>query len=283
MRPLRISAISYLNTAPLMWDLERGNCGRDFETDYTLPSACAAALRSGAADIGIISAFAYAGIPGLVIVPDVAIASLGAVRSILLISNKPLDDVRSVALDTSSMTSVALTRVLFEKFWGGGRQFRAMAPELDRMLEDCDAGLIIGDPALRIDRGRYITFDLAEEWHRLTGKPFVFAFWAVRKDALREARPDLDVAAVFQQSRDHGLQPAALEEIAQVWSPRTGLSPAEVKQYLTQNIHYYLDAECLAGMLLFFQLATDCGLLAGMPELNFLELARIVAGSVRPG
>src|SRR5690242_13623975 len=141
MRPLRISAISYLNTAPLMWDLERGKWGRDFDSDYTLPAACAAALRTGAADIGIIPALAYAGISGLVIGPDVAIASVGAVRSILLISKKPLDRVRSVALDTSSMTSVALTRVLFGKFWGGGCQFRAMAPDLDRMLEDCDAGL----------------------------------------------------------------------------------------------------------------------------------------------
>src|SRR3954469_22637542 len=105
MSRLRISAISYLNTALLLWDFEHNPPRPEFEIDYTLPSACAAALRSGAADIGIIPAFAYAGTPGLVIVPDVAIASLGAVRSILLISNKPLHDVRSVALDTSSMTS----------------------------------------------------------------------------------------------------------------------------------------------------------------------------------
>ncbi len=279
MRRLRISAISYLNTAPLMWDFERGLHAQDFEISYTLPAACAAALSQGTADIGIIPAFAYAGIPDLVILPGIAIASRAAVRSILLISKQPLGEVRSVALDTSSMTSVALTRVLFEKFWGGRREFHAMEPDLDRMLAASDAALIIGDPALRIDRRHYITFDLAEEWRRLTGKPFVFAFWAVRRVALEELRPGLDVTSVFQQSREHGLEPAALNQIARDWAPRTGLSPAEVKQYLTQNIYYYLDRNCLDGMRLFFRLAAECGLLASAPELHFLEPAPVTAGA----
>src|SRR5689334_9801336 len=117
---MRISAISYLNTAPLMWDFEHGAAGKLFEIGYTIPSQCAAELESGSADIGIIPAAAYATIPRLSILPEVAIAAAGAVRSILLISRKPLDEIRTVALDSSSLTSVALTRVLFEKFWGGG-------------------------------------------------------------------------------------------------------------------------------------------------------------------
>jgi chorismate dehydratase len=278
MRRLRLSAISYLNTAPLMWDFEHADAGADFDIEYTLPSSCAAALAAGTADIGIIPAFAYAGIPGLVILPDVAIASRGAVRSILLVCKVPLERVRTVALDTSSMTSVALTRVLFEKFWGSGREFRAMAPDLDRMLTACDAALIIGDPALRIERSRYITLDLAEEWRRLTGKPFVFAFWAVRREALAQMRRGLDLAQVFQQSRDHGLQPAALAQIARHWAPRTGLSEAAVTQYLKENIHYSLDQECLGGMELFFRLAAECGVLASTPELFFWEAAAVEQG-----
>ncbi len=187
MRRLRISAISYLNTAPLMWDFEHGDAGSEFEISFTVPSRCAEALRAGIADIGIIPAAAYATIPDLVVLPRIAIASRRAVRSILLLSKVPLEKIRTVALDTSSMTSVALTKVLFAKFWGGGRSFHSMPPDIDAMLQHHDAGLLIGDPALRVDRSRYVTYDLAEEWIRYTGKPFVFAFWAVRRDALQRS------------------------------------------------------------------------------------------------
>ena len=186
MRRLRISAISYLNTAPLMWDFEHGEPGRQFDISYTLPSSCAQDLQAGTADIGIIPAAAYALIPGLRILPGVAIASRCAVRSILLVSKVPLQEIRTVALDTSSMTSVALIKVLFEKCLGGGRTFAPMAPDVEQMLGQHDAGLLIGDPALQIDRSRYRTLDLADAWIRFTGKPFVFAFWAVREEALQE-------------------------------------------------------------------------------------------------
>src|SRR6266536_89710 len=130
---MRISAISYLNTAPLMWDFEHGPAGRDFDISYTVPSQCAAELANGTTDIGIIPSAAYATIPNLAIIPGVAIASKQAVRSILLVSHKPLEEIRTVALDNSSLTSVALTRVLFEKFWGGQRTFASAAPDLDAM------------------------------------------------------------------------------------------------------------------------------------------------------
>src|SRR5712692_9705020 len=128
MSRLKISAISYLNTAPLMWDFEHAEAGADFDISYTIPSACAEALRAGTSDIGIIPAAAYATVPDLVIIPDVAIASRRAVRSILLVSKRPVDSlwkqVRTVALDTASMTSVALAKILFAK-WLGGKIGRA--------------------------------------------------------------------------------------------------------------------------------------------------------------
>jgi chorismate dehydratase len=271
MRRLRISAISYLNTAPLMCDFEHGDAVRDFDVSYTIPSACARALEAGTADIGIIPAAAYAVIPGLRILPDVAIASRRAVRSILLVSKVPVEEIRSVALDTSSMTSGALTKIIFEKWLGGGRTFAPMEPEIDKMLAEHDAGLLIGDPALRIDRERYFTLDLAEEWIRHTGKPFVFAFWAVRGDALREVSPDQDLAGVFQQSRDHGLGRENLRTIARAWAPRVGLSEDEVLRYLTENIHYYLDRQCLEGLRLFYGYAAEIGALPSTPALDFVE------------
>ncbi|MGA2348275.1 MAG: menaquinone biosynthesis protein [Candidatus Sulfotelmatobacter sp.] len=281
MRRLRISAISYLNTAPLMWDFEHGGlehkAGREFDISYTLPSTCAQSLAEGTSDIGIIPAAAYAEIPGLQILPDVAIASRRAVRSILLVSKVPLEEVRTVALDTSSLTSVALTKVLFAKWLGGGRTFSPMAPEIDQMLSGHDAGLLIGDPALKIDRKRYHTLDLAEEWIRHTGKPFVFAFWAVRSDALAEAAPSLDLPAVFQNSRDHGLEPSSVNQIAREWAPRLDISEADVKSYLTQNIHYQLDPGCLEGLQLFYRYAAEIGALPATPELQFVDATKAVA------
>ena len=143
MRRLRISAISYLNTAPLMWDFEHGDAGAEFDISYTVPSGCAAQLSDGSADIGIIPAAAYATIPDLLILPGVAIASRHQVRSILLVSKVPLEKIRTVALDTCSLTSVALTKVLFAKGWGGGRRFTPMEPDVDEMLKSQDAGLVI--------------------------------------------------------------------------------------------------------------------------------------------
>jgi chorismate dehydratase len=271
MRPLRISAISYLNTAPLMWDFEHAEAGRDFDISYTLPSACAQNLAAGGADIGIIPAAAYAQIPGLMVLPGVAIASRRAVRSILLVSRVPIDQVRTVALDTSSMTSVALTKVLFEKWLGGGREFAPMPPDIEKMLAQHDAGLVIGDPALQIDRSRNYTLDLAEEWIRRTGKPFVFAFWAVREAAMSEAAPVQDLADVFQRSRDHGLESASLDRIVREWAPRLGLSEFEARSYLTESIYYHLDAACLEGLHLFYRYAAEIGALPHAPKMSFLN------------
>jgi chorismate dehydratase len=285
MRRLRISAISYLNTAPLMWDFEHDfhpfaknakGWGTHFDISYTVPSLCARALAEGTGDIGIIPAAAYAQIPGLVALPDVAIASRRAVRSILLVSRIPVDQVRSVALDTSSMTSVALTKILFEKWMGGGRAFASMEPDLEKMLAACDAGLLIGDPALKVDRRKYHTVDLAEEWIRFTGKPFVFAFWAVRGEALREADPALDLASIFRDSRDHGLMPDAVERISREWAPRLGLSEADVVRYLRENIYYQLDAACIEGLELFYRYAAEIGALPGSRELLFVPAPNTV-------
>ena len=286
MSRLKISAISYLNTAPLMWDFEHGEAGVDqvadpfagYDISYTIPSACAEALRAGTADIGIIPAAAYATVPDLVIIPEVAIAARRAVRSILLVSKVPINrlskqslrrQVRTVALDTSSLTSVALAKILFAKWLGGARDYKPMAPDLDAMLGACDAALLIGDPALQVDRTRYFTLDLAEEWVARTGKSFVFAFWAIRKQAL-DGRNGRAITEAFKQSRDHGLSPKKLEAIAQEWAPRLGLTVEFVRVYLTHNIHYYLDPPCLEGLALYYRLAAEIGALPRAPELQFV-------------
>jgi len=143
-----------------------------------------------------------------------------------------------------------------------------MAPDLETMLGACDAALLIGDPALQVDRTRYFTLDLAEEWVARTGKSFVFAFWAIHKQALA-GRNGAAIAEVFNQSRDHGLSPQPLEAIAQEWAPRLGLTVEVVRVYLMHNIHYYLDSPCLEGLALYYRLAAEIGALPPAPSLRF--------------
>ncbi len=278
MSRLKIAAISYLNTAPLLWDFDRSPSSSDFEMSYTLPADCAEALRSGTADIGIVPVASYATIPDLLVVPDVAIAARRAVRSILLVSDASESNVskehylagmRSIALDTSSMTSAALTKILFAKWLGGPRHYKPMAPNLDVMLAECDAALLIGDPALQVDRSRYFTLDLAEEWNACTGKPAVFAFWAIRKQAL-SGRDRVTITNTFKGSRDRGLLPKNLELIAEDWADRLSIPINDVQTYLTCNIHYYLDSPCLEGLHLFYRYAAEVGALPRAPELEFL-------------
>jgi chorismate dehydratase len=273
MPPLRISAISFLNTAPLMWDFENGEPAallrQRFDISYTIPSRCAEQLKEGSADIGIIPVAAYTTIPDLVIVPDVAIAAKNKVRSILLVSKVSLEKIRSVATDDSSRTSAALVEIYLRKFVGTNPGFSRQKPDLKTMLQWHDAALLIGDPALQAHVTGYFVYDLAEEWKRWTGRPFVFAFWAVRKGALLEQGAACNIAQVFQQSRDNGLK--HIPEIASAWAPKLGLSAKLIAEYLTENVDYSLDADNLEGLRLFYRYGVEYGVFAGVPNLAFLE------------
>jgi chorismate dehydratase len=270
VRRLKVAAISYLNTAPLMWDFDWGTLRQRYEVAYTLPSACAEMLRAGTADIGIIPAAAYATIPGLAIIPDVAIATRGPVASIFLVSNVPLEQIRTIAADTSSRSSVALLKVLCAKKWEITPEFTPAEPKIKQMLKSAHAALIIGDPALLLKRNHDLdalhVFDLGEEWVTWTGKPFVFAFWAVRN----AANPDAQVASDFQQSRDHGLEIEHIARIASEWRTRIGMAEDEITQYLTRNIEYKLAPDCLEGLKMFYRYAAEVGALPNAPELSFL-------------
>ncbi len=270
---LRVSAISFLNTAPLMWDFEHGETAtqlrESFSITYTVPSQCAEELKTALADIGIIPAAAYTTIPGLTIIPDIAIASKNHVRSILLVSKVPAEKIRNVATDDSSRTSAALVEIFLRKFVGVSPGFNRQKAVLDEMLQWHDAALLIGDPALQAKTDGYFVYDLAEQWRRWTGRPFVFAFWAVRKAALNSLSTKVNLPQVFQQSRDTGLK--HIPEIAKEWSPRLKLPVPLITSYLTENIDYGLDAENLEGLRLFYKYAAEMKVLPEAPELDFLE------------
>jgi chorismate dehydratase len=281
---LRVSAIHFLNPAPLMWSFDHEPDRSDFATRYTLssdtPSECAAKLASGEADIGLVPVAAYT--PSLAVVPGCAIASRDRVRSIILVVRHPdgVSGVRRVALDTASRTSSAYTRILFARFWQLQPAFIDHPPDLEAMLHAADAALLIGDPALFAleDRAareqrtgeRLLYLDLAHEWHTFTGTVWVSAFWAVRPEALTPARvPAAQLVHDLQHSRDQGL--AHMGDLADEWAARIAVPRATIHTYLSQNIAYHLDDDALAGLDLFYRYAAECGALPPTPTLRFLK------------
>ena len=271
-----------------MWDFEHPEAANrdlraEFEIAYTVPSACAEALREGTADIGIIPAIAYQSIPNLVVIPEIAIASNGPVRSILIVSKRPLEQIRTLAADTSSRTSVILAKIGFGKWWQPGRtgpEFILAEPDLDKMLAHCDAALLIGDTALTVDYAKYpVVVDLGEEWTRRTGKPFVYAFWAVRQAALANHPLAETLKSIFQQSRDLGLK--NVEKIAQEWTTRLKISRASIESYLRHNIIYDLDVQQLSGLDLFFTFAKEITGHRSLRKIDFMPSSVVAAQSGR--
>ncbi|MGD0861082.1 MAG: menaquinone biosynthesis protein [Terracidiphilus sp.] len=282
---LRVAAINFLNPAPLMWDFEHPPLDAPLALRYRIdrmsPSECAARLASGTADIGLIPIAALATTPGLRILPGCAIASNGRVRSLRLVRRaaQPLAALRSVAADTASRTTLAYARILFHKWGNPAVPFLPAAANLDAMLQLADAAILIGDPALmaleeranRFERtGEELVYhDLAEEWRALTGLAFVSAVWGIAPRNSAGA-PGLDsetwdsVAQDFIQSRNHGLE--NIEALVAEWSARLPIPEATIRTYLTSNIHYVLDEECLEGMRGFFRMAAELGVL---PEYSF--------------
>ncbi len=273
---LRVAAIDFLNPAPLMYLFEHTQeLAARYSLRYTQPSQCAADLLAGRADLGLIPIAALT--PELAIVPGCTIASLDRVRSIQLIVKQPktLATVRTIAADTASRSSVAYVEVLLRRF-AGNREAKLLPAPADpiAMLERADAALVIGDPALlalkrraEIERvvGPCTWFDVAHEWRERTGLPWVAAVWAVRPGAVRDAA---GLIGDLNRSRELGL--SRIEEIVRAWERRIALPAETIRSYLTQNIHYQLDAGCVETILLFRQLAEQIGVLPALPELRFL-------------
>ena len=216
-----------------------------FDLDFRVPAECADALASGAADIGIVPSFELTR-QDLQVLPGAGIASHGPVRSILLISTCSAAEIRRLAADSSSRTSVQLARVILERKYGASPEMEAHPPDLDAMLETADAALVIGDPALRIDSARlpFHVYDLGAEWEEMTGHPMVFAVWAGRKGLVTP-----EVAEAFRSSCRYGR--ARMEEIVAVESAARGFAPELVREYLTRHIVHELGDRDYAGMELF--------------------------------
>ena len=296
MPKLRISVVQYLNTAPLVCAFTHGPLQGKYDLAFTVPSHCAEALRSGAADVAIIPAIEYQRIPGLVVLPDLSIASKERVRSLLLVSKIPIREVRRIALDSSSRSTQALTRILCEDRWSIAPEFSQATPDVAEMLQSADAALLIGDPALRLaiqaeqcvkpgadgewichgaqvglpQSSRLHLYDVVHEWWQLTERPAVLAVWAARPEV---ATPEL--VADFSASLAFGL--AHLPEICAAAARELQLPEKELSLYLRTNIDYSLDAENRKGLNEFFARAARLNLI---PQANPISLASAAKISV---
>jgi len=252
MTTVRLGAVAYLNARPLVEGLDRDPAR--FVLRFDPPSRCAALLAGGEIDVGMIPSIEFARAADYRIVPGVSLASRGPVASVAVFSRRPIEDVRTIAADASSRTSVALLRVLCARRFGIAPRLETMAPDPEGMLARADAALVIGDPALFLDH-RVVgleKIDLGEAWTALTGLPFVWAFWAGRPGAV-----DAGAVAALQAARDAGV--AASDAIADAYCgpARAALGRA----YLRENMKYGLGADERAGLERFFEWAAEAGAL----------------------
>jgi chorismate dehydratase len=259
--PLRLGAVSYLNTKPLVYGLE--SHPDQFEVRFDVPARCAELLHAGRVDLGLIPAIEY--LRGdYAIVPDIAIASDGEVATVAVFARKPIGEVQTLALDLSSRTSVALTRILCARHWKIAPSFTPAEPDLEAMLRRADAALVIGDPAFAIDpvRRGVTKIDLAAEWKALTGLPFVYAMWVGRQGAASPAQ-----CRALQAARDRGL--ANLPEIAARESGGDRHYEQRALGYLRDNLKFGLGQAEQAGLRRFHELATEIGVTPQLRPLQF--------------
>src|SRR5262245_29013024 len=274
---MRIAASIYLNSAPLVYSFSRGALKNQYAfIGDAAPWRCARMLASGECEIALIPVIEYQRISNLLIIPDVAVASKNRVRSVLVASRCPLEEVRTLALDTSSRTAQALVKILFAQRYGALPEMVERTPNAsvdgdnrgENMLEETDAALLIGDPAMRLaacaERLGLRIYDLAEEWRGLTGLPVVFAVWAIRSGAF-QAVPVIvrDLVAAKRE----GL--AQLRQIALQYAGKLGLPTEDLLSYLLDNVNFDLDEENIAGMRQYFRLAHQCGLISEVRDLRF--------------
>jgi chorismate dehydratase len=264
MTRVRLGAVSYLNARPLVHGLERQP---RFDLRYDIPSECARLLHAHDIDVGLIPSIEYLRGPRqYLFVPGPAVTSRGPVASVAIYTRREPTDVKTIAMDTSSRTSVALSTVLLKRVFGVTPQAVPMAPDLDAMLARADAALIIGDLALFLDHetAGVHKIDLGQLWTESTGLPFVYAMWVGWPDALV---PE-DVERL-QRARDEGV--ADSDEVARAYYPDDPARQAVAKHYLRDNIRYVLGAEELEGLGTFYRYAAEANLVAGGAALQLYQ------------
>lgn len=260
--PIRIGAVGYLNARPLTWALD-ADPGR-WVIRYDLPSVCSSLLHAGQVDLGLVPSIDYLQDPDYRFVPGVGIGSRGPIASVALYTRVPVERISSIALDTSSRTSVTLIRVLCRHHFSISPEFVAHGPDLAAMVATADAGLLIGDPAFEADHAGLglQKVDLGEEWTTMTGLPFVYAAWTGRPGVVTSA----DVEAL-QTAQRIGVR--SVEAIAAEYGRGDTRRTARAAAYLRDNVKYGLGPDEARGLQLFLNYAADLGLAPRRRTLEF--------------
>lgn len=268
-RRVRLGSVNYLNARPLIAEFD-DNAHPVFSVRCDPPSLCATLLERQEIDLGLIPTIAYHDRPDDLVVPGISIASDGPVASVALFTRRPINEVTSIALDTSSRTSVALTRIMCRRRFGIAPTFVRHSPDLPSMLATNDAALVIGDPALFCDLesaaaavGAPIEkIDLGALWTTMTGLPFVWAFWAGRKTVATA-----DVVRQLQSARDLGL--ARSDALADRYVSATPEWQPLARRYLREHIQFGLTPRMLEGLAAYYREAADVGVIAAASPPRF--------------
>ena len=264
---LRVGAVSFLNTKPLIFPLLNGELQTDeIDLSVQVPSRLAILLSNDELDVGLIPIVEYfranAAGKGYRILPNIAIASRGSVLSIQLFSRVPIQDIQQIALDTSSRSSVALLKILLAEKYQISPTCVPCDPSIDPAKVETEAVLLIGDAALKnLDATEY-SVDLGMEWHELTGLPFVYACWVARGEVCLGNVPNLLIDA-----KNIGIK--QISEIARIEAPKLGLPETLCQQYLQKHIHYDLDESAIIGLERFYKLAVKNGLVEPGRTISF--------------
>lgn len=260
---IRVGAVPYTNGAPLVYGLEDIS---DVRLIKAVPSRLAQMLKDEELDVGLVSSAATFTNPHLEIVPEISISSRGPAQSVKMFFKDRLEYATTVALDTSSLTSVLLAQIVLKECYHVCPQFISMPPSVDQMLGRCDAAVLIGDTAMSVPEGKWPYVDLGEVWHDLTGLPFTFAVWAARPNAPAE------ILDLLLNAKKRGL--LNLASISKVESKRLGLDYELCYKYLSEVMNYDLTEEHIAGLDLFRRKALMHGFISDAFELRFFEPLR---------
>jgi predicted solute-binding protein len=261
---IRVGAVTYLNARPLVYGLENSD---RFSVRYDIPSECARLLHAHETDIGLIPSIEYLRGPAPYwLVPGPAVTSRGPVASVAIFTRREPRDIRTIAMDTSSRTSVALATVMLRRRFDVSAEAAPMAPDLDAMLARADAALIIGDTALFLDHesAGVRKIDLGEEWTAMTGLPFVYACWTGWEGAVSRQE-----VTALQRARDAGI--AQSNAVAAAYYPEDTARQAAARRYLRDNIQYVLGSDEIEGLKTFYRYAGELDLVSFDGTLRFYD------------
>ena len=268
-RPIRVGAVNYLNTKPLIYELPL--LAPEAELILDVPSRLADQLREGSLDVALIPVIEYFRAGSYSILPNIAIASRGPVLSVTLFSRVPWQEIRRVALDEGSRTSAVLAQILLRKRYGVRPEIQSLAMDQSADEVNADAVLLIGDRAMRACLPGFAhAFDLGQEWFDWSGLPFVYAVWAVREGADLGA-----VADALNEAKRRGCARTGI--IAQEEAPRLGLDAGFCRRYLSNIIHFDLGPREQAGLHHYYMLACELGLARRGVTLAFSDPATVAA------